>query len=276
MQRWEFDDIALTYELHERGGPPVLLVHARPFVAWYGPLIEQLTDFSTLSFRRDLRKLAGRPYRHLTVAEDAAIAARLMEHVGWPQAHVVGHSYGALVALQMAVDTPERVGSVALLEPAARGVSSAPAVVAALQAIIGAYRSGDTEGALDGFLCHVCGAGYRSVLDTALPGAFGEALAAADLFFQAELPAVGQFSFGPDAAARVPQPVLNVLGARSAQRFVEGSELVQSWFPGAERLSVPAAGHFLMVQNPTAVADGLRDYFTRHPVSGVVIQTAGS
>ena len=42
------------------------------------------------------------------------------------------------------------------------------------------------------------------------------------------------------------------------QRFVEGSELVQSWFPEAERLSVPGAGHFLMVQNPIAVADGLR------------------
>ena len=42
-----------------------------------------------------------------------------MEHVGWPTAHLVGHSYGCLVALQLAMDTPDRAASVALLEPAA-------------------------------------------------------------------------------------------------------------------------------------------------------------
>ena len=67
-------------------------------------------------------------------------------------------------------------------------------------------------------------------------------------------------------AARVTQPVLNVLGAESAPRFVEGSELVQSWFPHAERLSVPGAGHLLMVQNPSAIARGLDDFVSRHPI----------
>jgi len=31
-------------------------------------------------------------------------------------------------------------------------------------------------------------------------------------------------------------------------------------------LSVPEAGHLLMVQNPTAVAQGLNDLFSRHPI----------
>jgi hypothetical protein len=77
------------------------------------------------------------------------------------------------------------------------------------------------------------------------------------------MPAVQQWRFGAGEAAQVTRPVLNVLGAESAQRFVEGSELVQSWFPRAERLRVPAAGHPLMVQNPTALADGLRRFFGR-------------
>ncbi len=67
--------------------------------------------------------------------------------------------------------------------------------------------------------------------------------------------------FGPADAARVTQPVLNVLGARSVPRFVPGNELIQSWFPQAERLSVPDAGHLLMVQNPAGLAGGLRDFF---------------
>ena len=138
----------------------------------------------------------------------------------------------------------------ALLEPAARGISSSEQVVAALQPVIAAYRSGDTSGAVDRFLRHVCGDGYRGVLDEVVPGAFDEAVGEADLFFQAEMPAVQQWSFGPDDAKRITQPVLNVRGADSVPRFVQGSELVQSWFPHAERLTVPDAGHLLMVAEP--------------------------
>ena len=265
MSRLEFDDVELTYQLQGRG-ERVVLVHATAFVSWYEPLVERLPELSTLRYRRRLRASDGGGYRPLTAAEDAAICARLMDHVGWATAHIVGHSYGALVALQMAIDFPERVGSVSLLEPALRGVASAEQVAAALRPVITAYRSGDTTAAVDGFLRHVCGDGYRVPLDRVLPDAFGEALDEADLFFQAEIAAVQQWTFGPRDAERIAHPVLNVLGAESASRFVEGSNLVQSWFPRAERLSVPQAGHLLMVQNPTALAHGLNDFFSNHQI----------
>jgi pimeloyl-ACP methyl ester carboxylesterase len=264
----DFDDVELTYQL--RGtGERVVFVHASPFVSWYGPLIDQLAEFSTLTFRRRLKEPGAGRFRPLTVAEDAATCVRLMEHVGWPTAHIVGHSYGALVALQVAIDHADRAASVALLEPAARGVSSSAAVAAALQPVIVAYQSGDVAGAIDGFWRHVCGEGYRDILERVIPGAFAEALAEADLFFQAEMAAVQQWTFAASDAARVTQPVLNVRGSESVPRFVEGGELVQSWFPRAERLTVPGAGHLLMVQNPTALAEGLTAYVARHPIGSV-------
>ncbi len=266
MERFDVDDMQLTYELVERG-ERVVLVHASPFVSWYGPLVERLPDHSTLRYRRRLLPSDAGGYRPLTVAEDAGVCARLMDHVGWPTAHFVGHSYGALVALQLAIDSPARVRSIAVLEPAARGISSSPQVVAALQPVLAAYKSGDTERAVDLFLRHVCGDDYRATLDNVIPTAFAEVLGEADLFFQAELAAVQQWNFGPDDAARVTQPVLNVGGAESVPRFVQASELVQSWFPQAERLTVPDAGHLLMVQNPSAIAHGLHDFFCRHPIA---------
>jgi pimeloyl-ACP methyl ester carboxylesterase len=275
MERFEFDDVELTYRI-EGGGDRVVFVHASAFASWYGPLLALLPDLSTLWYRRRLAKPAGGEYRPLTVAEDAAICRRLMDHVGWDRAHVVGHSYGALVALQLALHAPERVGSVALLEPAARGVSSAASVVAALQPVAAAYRAGDTAGAVDGFLKHVCGVDYRQPLERAVPGAFDEAVAEADLFFQAEMPAVQRWSFGPSEAGRVAQPILNVLGARSEPRFVEGSAVVQSWFPDAERLDVPDASHLLMVQNAPAVADGLRRFVARHPLGAAADTTTAT
>jgi pimeloyl-ACP methyl ester carboxylesterase len=234
-------------------------------VSWYQPLVGELGGVTTLTYRRHLRRSADGRFRPLTVAEDAAICARLIDHVGWPSAHIVGHSYGALVALQLAIDQTARVTTIALLEPAARGVSSSAQVVAALQPVFAAYRAGDVDGAVDGFLRHVCGERYRPALEAVVPGAFEEAVGEADLFFQAEMAAVQQWTFGPDEAEHVRQPVLNVLGTESAQRFVEGSELIQSWFPGAERLSVPGAGHLLMIENPTALAEGLRRFFARSP-----------
>jgi pimeloyl-ACP methyl ester carboxylesterase len=275
VDRLDFDDVELTYELQD-GGERVVFVHASPFVSWYRPLVDRLAGFSTLTYRRRLRRPDAGPFRQLTVAEDASICARLMGHVGWPRAHIVGHSYGALVALQMAMDRPERVGSVALLEPAARGIASSASVSAALEPVVAAYRSGDVAGAVDGFLRHVCGRGYRPILESAIPGAFSEALAEADLFFQAEMPAVQQWSFGPGDARRVTQPVLNVLGAESVPRFVEGSALLQAWFPDAEQLTVPEAGHLLMVHNPSALGQGLRDYLARHPIEAAASTATSS
>jgi pimeloyl-ACP methyl ester carboxylesterase len=263
VDRLEFDDVEVTYEVHG-GGEPVVLVHASAFVSWYGPLVEQLSSSSALQYRRRLRPSGSGAFRPLTAAEDAAICTRLMDHVGWPTAHVVGHSYGALVALQLAMDRPQRVGSITLLEPAARGISSSAEVAAALRPVLAAYQSGDKTAAVDGFLRHVCGEDYRDTLDRVIPRAFDEALGEADLLFQAEMPAVQAFSFGSTDVERVTQPVLNVLGAESVARFVEGAELVQTLLPHAERLSVPGAGHLLMVQNPTAVADGLTAFVSRH------------
>jgi pimeloyl-ACP methyl ester carboxylesterase len=266
VDRFHFDDVELIYQARD-GNERVVFVHAAPFVSWYDPLVARLAPFATLTYRRRLRKPDDGAFRPLTVAEDAAICARLLDHVGWSRAHVVGHSYGALVALQMATDTPSRVHSVALLEPATRGISSSAHVVETLQPVIAAYRAGDVAGAVDGFLRLVCGHDYRAALERMVPQALDEAVAEADQFFQAEMPAVQQWSFGPSEAEQLTQPVLNALGTESVRRFVEGAELVQSWFPHAERLSVPGAGHLLMVQNPAAVADVLREFFSRHPLS---------
>jgi pimeloyl-ACP methyl ester carboxylesterase len=263
MQRLDFDDVELTYE-RQGIGERVVFVHAAPFVSWYLPLISELVGYDTLRYRRHLKHSASSPYRPLSAEEDAATCLRLMDHVGWRTAHVVGHSYGALVAIQMAIDFPERVASIALLEPAARGIPSSEAVALALRPVIAAYRSGDKAAAVDGFLRHVCGDDYRQVLELVLPHAYEEALVESDIFFQSELAAVQNWSFGPDEARLVTQPVLNVMGSQSVPRFVEGGELVQSWFPAAERLLVPEAGHLLMVQNARAVAEGLDRFFSSH------------
>ena len=248
MDRFEFGDVELTYEIRGHGDP-VVLVHASPFVRWYEPLIEHLRAFSVLHYRRRLRADAGGAFRPLTAAEDAAICARLMKHVGWPTAHVVGHSYGGMVALSLAMDEGERVRTVALLEPALiGGMPHAEQVNAGLHGVLDVYGAGDKATAMDAFLRAVCGDGYRAALERVVPGAFDGAVAEADVFFQAELPAVRGWSFDPSDAHRITQPMLDGVGADSPPRIAERSEVIRSWFPQAEHFSLPHAGHLMMVE----------------------------
>lgn len=52
-----------------------------------------------------------------TFASEAADLAAAMDAAGIKTAHVVGHSYGGLIALSLAVGMPERVQSLHLIEP---------------------------------------------------------------------------------------------------------------------------------------------------------------
>ncbi|MBL8173163.1 MAG: alpha/beta fold hydrolase [Bryobacterales bacterium] len=57
----------------------------------------------------------------LSIEQFASDALALMDAAGWEKAHVVGHSMGGLIALQMALTARARVRSLALLCAFARG-----------------------------------------------------------------------------------------------------------------------------------------------------------
>ena len=54
----------------------------------------------------------------MTILDQAADVAGLLGYFGLGPMHVVGYSYGGLVALQLALDGPDLVGSLVLMEPA--------------------------------------------------------------------------------------------------------------------------------------------------------------
>jgi 3-oxoadipate enol-lactonase len=170
----------------------------------------------------------------------------------------------------MALDTPDVVHSLAVLEPALMSVSSAPSSRAFVGTAVQLYRAGDKTGAIDTFLRGVCGSGYRAALDRALPGAFDQHVADADTFFGQEMPALQQWSFREEEARRVIQPVLAVVGARSLESdpiWGERQQLLLDWLPNVEPFVVPDATHLLQVENPRAVAEGLAAFFARHPIT---------
>ena len=75
-----------------------------------------------------------------------------------------------------------------------------------------------------------------------------------------------EWTFGPEQAAVITQPVLSVLGARSAAIFHEGRTVLHGWFPQTGDFDVGTT-HLLQIEDPAAVAHGLAEFFGRHPLT---------
>ena len=121
--------------------------------------------------------------------------------------------------------------------------------------------------AVETFLRGTCGLNARTVLEKKIPGAIQQAVADADTFFRHELPALRQWSFGPEEARAIKQPVLAVLGENSDSRFQQRQKLLLDWLPNVQPFVLADAGHLLHLENPGGLAEGLAAFFARHPIT---------
>jgi pimeloyl-ACP methyl ester carboxylesterase len=208
----------------------------------------------------------------VSVARQAADCRALIRHLGVESAHVVGHSFGGCIALQLALDAPDVVHSLALLEPALMlGASTQPYREALLRSAQ-RYREAGAAVAVDEGI-RTRWPEYREGLARVLPGAFEQAVADAAATYEQDTGGWLQgWQFGEAEARRITQPVLNVLGGRSEAlwaRFGEVHRLLLDWLPDAEGFVLPDATHFLHLESPMAsagLAKALADFFGRHPL----------
>jgi pimeloyl-ACP methyl ester carboxylesterase len=209
----------------------------------------------------------------VSITQQAAHLRSLLRQLRIERAHIVGHSSGGNIALQLALDAHEMVHSLVIMEPAlpvtASGSERLLSTRSALAPAVDAFRAGDKARAIDLFMRGVAGPDYRGTLEQALPGAFSQAIVDADTFFGQELPSVQQWSLEREDASRISQPVLAVIGGRSklvSPIWSQRQEMLLTWLPNAEDFVLGGATHLLHVQDPRGVAEGLAAFFARHPL----------
>ena len=251
-------------------GEPAVLIHWGVSAMWAEPLLDEpaLAGYCLLHYDRAGFGGSSPVDGPISMSDHARHCLLLMTHVGIKRAHIVGHSSSAVLALQLALDAPEAVQTLALMEPARPTPpteTQAAFVRECVEPAIGRYRAGDRRAAIDTFFRGVFGPDYRVSLDEGLPGAFDEAVAGADAFFGQELPALQQWSFTEEDAKRIEVPVLAVLGQNTAPTFPERHELLLAWLPTVEPFELAGATHLLHVQQPRGMAEALASFFSRHP-----------
>jgi pimeloyl-ACP methyl ester carboxylesterase len=270
-QRLSVDGAVLEYDIVGTG-EPVVLIHGALIAEAYAPLCAEpalATRYRLVRYHRRGYAGSSRVTAPFTIAQQAADCQALLRQLGIERAHVVGHSSGGVMALQLALDAPELVHSLVLLELTLLDVPSGPVMQEALGPAVQLYQAGKKEDAVDGFLRTVIGPRYRSFLDELIPGAYARAVADADSFFGVELPSHAQWRFAREEARKITQPVLAVLGGESVHDWVGWSEAqarVQEWMPQAEPFVLAGANHALQEMDPRGVATAMAAFFAHHPM----------
>ena len=266
MERALLDGMELEYEL-KGFGEPVVLIHWGICAKWAEPLLVEpaLADqYALLRYHRAGFGGSDRIHGPISMAAHAEHCRRLMQLLGIEQAHVAGHSSSAVIALQLALDYPDAVRSLVLMEPA-RPIPETEEQAAFIREFVAPavdrYRAGDKAGAVDTFAQGVFGPTYSDALERGLPGFVEEAIADADAFFAQELPALQQWTFSEVEASRIAQPVLAVLGENTVATFPPRLELLLSWLPHVESFELPGASHLLHLQNAKGMAEAMASFF---------------
>lgn len=273
LRRFQIDDAVVGVQDSGGSGPPVLLVHAGVFGAWFEPLAAHpgLADHRLIQLRRAGYVDGAPPAGPVSVEAHAAHAAAVLDDLGAGPAVVVGHSSGSVIALQLALDRPDLVQAMVLGEPPLIDGLAAPedleflrtAVGPLIGGAIGAACAGDVDTAFDSFMSVICGAGYADVLVESL-GADAPAQACAEsaFFFTDEIQHVGQWTLDDEAAASVGVPVVLVQGGESPPPVHRLVERTAARLEHATVVTVPGDDHLLPLRSPGALAAVVADLTT--------------
>src|SRR5262245_49385740 len=252
------------------GGPPVLFVqgvgvHGRGWRPQYDALS---VAFDCVWFDNRGVGLSQPAVAAITVAQMAGDALAVMDEYGWPAAHVVGHSLGGLVALQMALAARARVRSLSLLCTFASG-RAATALSGRMLWISMRTRIGTRAMRRRAFLELVLTptelAGIdRAAMSDRLAPLFGHDLADHEVMEMRHLSAMR----GCDLTPRLPElaglPTLVISAAHDIIAPPALGRAIAAGIPGARYLEVADAAHGL----PITRGDRVNALLSEHLAAG--------
>jgi pimeloyl-ACP methyl ester carboxylesterase len=192
-----------------------------------------------------------------TITEYTDAVAAILDSADVESAHIVGHSMGAFIGLELAARYPQMARSLTLI-----GVSEPmpvhPDLLAAAEAddhlafdLVSSWsytRTAHTGGHPTPGLW-MMGAAMR-LLERSRPGVLHSGLAACSTYDTAL-----------DRAAEVAAPTLVLMGEHDIMTRPRGAEILAEAIPNATVVIVPDTGHMVMIERPDAVLDTLLTFW---------------
>lgn len=263
-------------ELHyaDRGaGVPIVFVHGglADYREWT-PVADALgAGFRTIAYsrRHSFPNANAPPGRDHTMLRDVEDVAALIEQLELGPVHLVGASYGAFMALKVALHRPDLVRSVTAAEPPLlhwlpdiEGGREAHDrfYLAVMTPSAAAFASGDSVGALTVALDYFVGPGGIGQI----PAPLREALLANIEDWRVITTAPGSLpTVSREQLSAIGVPVLLISGARTADLHRLIDPEVARVIPNAERVIVAEGTHEMCSEHPAECAAALGEFIAR-------------
>ena len=258
----------LHHRQYSAEGEPLLILHglfgSHANWGWHAKRLAERYAVYGL----DLRNHGASPHDgHMNYVVMAADVGEWLDARGIENCHLLGHSMGGKVAMQLAFAEPERVGKlvVADIAPVDYGVSSIAARHPALGAMLNLpvrrmnsraeaderLRAAVPEDQVRNFLLtnleRLTHGGYRWRLNLSAIEANLAALASA-----------------PEASESFSGPALFLFGERSVYLQFDHQLEIRRLFPAAEIQLLPDAGHWLNVEQPQASLEAIERFLAKN------------
>lgn len=240
-------------------GAPVLLIHGLGYGRWgwepvVGPLAE---DFRVVTFDNRGIGESDVPPGPYTVEELAADAASVLDAAEVERAHVVGTSLGGMVAQEVAISFPERVGRLVLACTTPGGAASHPMPQRTID-LMAEAKELPADVALRRFVENALAPGAAvdivdRILELRLSNAFDSA------GWHAQAAAAAEFD-AYDRLGRIAAPTLVLTGTEDNVVDHRNSQLLVDRIPDARLELFPGAGHLFFWEEPERFVELVKEF----------------
>ncbi len=247
----------LYYFCHEAeapASPPLILIHgAGGSHLHYPPELRRLNGFHVSAL--DLPghgKSEG--LGRQTIADYVQIIQDFMDAINLPAAVIIGHSMGSAIALQLALDAPDRALALVLLGSGSR-LRVAPAILESTtnEATFPLAVKTITEWSF--------GSNAPDRLKELATQRMGETR---PTVLHSDFLACNNFDVS-DRLGEIKIPTLILCGAEDKMTPPKYSKYLHKHIPNSELTTIEKAGHMVMLENPHEVADAIEQFVEKLP-----------
>lgn len=260
-----YDESLGIFYTDEGQGAPVVLVHG--FACGHRVWEEQLPlaeEFRLIAYDARGCGASAAPPAGYDYPDLSGELLDLMDLLGIERAHLVGHSRGGGVVMETALQHPERVASLFFIDSVLRGFPWSETFTSLMKAAAVVARE---RGAREAFEDVWSGAGIFDWVRLRRPEVYERVLAMAGEWSGAEWLDTTRYPkqdvTDMERLADIGVPSFVLSGQEDMHDFVEISNMLAWWIPGALQKSLLGVGHFPMFENPHETNLYLRAFLRR-------------
>ncbi|HEY7227018.1 MAG TPA: alpha/beta hydrolase [Nitrososphaeraceae archaeon] len=256
------DDIEMAYKIFGKGSPILLINgYSAPLDFWDPTLVERLaSNHTVITF--DNRGIGNTTIgnKKFSIQQFAQDTSGLMDALKIKKADIIGWSMGGMIAQELALSNPEKVGKLIIYASICGGNQSVPPSPEVLKVF--ANLSGSTTERLQKFLPLLFPDQWRhdnpNLLDD-LPKS-GEETPINTLNMQTK--AITNWTGTCNRLGNITQPTMVLVGTDDVLTVPANSILISEKIPGAWLIQIKGGGHAMMMQYPEKFSNIVDTFLT--------------